>query len=61
MTVEGVSPVLTGLGIGVALASAPGPVQAVLLAEAQRGGISRGFRAMAGAILTFGLLLAATA
>jgi len=61
VTVEGVSPVLTGLGIGVALASAPGPVQAVLLAEAQRGGTSRGFRAMAGAILTFGLLLAATA
>ena len=51
------SPVLAGLGVGIALASAPGPVQAVLLAESVRGGIARGFRALAGANLTFGLLL----
>jgi threonine/homoserine/homoserine lactone efflux protein len=52
-----VSLALTGLGLGIALASAPGPVQAVLLAEAMRGGIARGLRAMAGANLTFGVLL----
>lgn len=46
-----------GLGIGLALASAPGPVQAVLMTEAVRGGVARGFRAMAGASLTFGSLL----
>lgn len=51
------SPVLAGLGVGVALASAPGPVQAVLLAESVRGGVPRGLRALAGASLTFGLLL----
>lgn len=51
------SPLLAGLGVGVALASAPGPVQAVLLAESARGGITRGLRALAGAGLTFGLLL----
>jgi threonine/homoserine/homoserine lactone efflux protein len=49
--------VLAGLGVGLALAGAPGPVQAVLMAEAVRGGPARGFRAMAGANLTFGLLL----
>jgi threonine/homoserine/homoserine lactone efflux protein len=54
-------PVLAGLGLGLALASAPGPVQAVLLAEAVRGGVGRGFRAMAGAALTFGSLLVALA
>src|SRR5215469_12545735 len=53
----GFSPVMAGLGVGIALASAPGPVQAVLLAESVRGGITRGFRALAGANLTFGLLL----
>ncbi len=52
-----VSPLLTGLGLGLALASAPGPVQAVLVAEAMRGGVYRGLRALAGANLTFGLLL----
>ena len=52
-----VSPILTGFGIGVALAGAPGPVQAVLLGEAVRGGVGRGLRALAGANLTFGLLL----
>jgi threonine/homoserine/homoserine lactone efflux protein len=51
------SPVMAGLGVGIALAGAPGPVQAVLLAESARGGINRGFRALAGANLTFGSLL----
>lgn len=62
LAAEGVlSPVMAGLGVGIALASAPGPVQAVLLAESARGGITRGFRALAGANLTFGLLLACLA
>jgi threonine/homoserine/homoserine lactone efflux protein len=61
MTGVTLAPVLAGLGLGLALASAPGPVQAVLLAEAVRGGVGRGFRAMAGASLTFGLLLFALA
>ena len=61
MTAVGIAPVLAGLGVGVALAGAPGPVQAVLLAEAIRGGVARGFRAMAGANLTTGLLLMALA
>jgi threonine/homoserine/homoserine lactone efflux protein len=52
---------LAGLGIGIALAGAPGPVQAVILAEAARGGPSRGLRAVAGASLTFGTLLIALA
>src|SRR5215472_2400246 len=51
------SPVLAALGVGAALASAPGPVQAVLLAESVHGGVARGLRALAGASLTFGLLL----
>jgi threonine/homoserine/homoserine lactone efflux protein len=51
------SPVMAGLGIGIALAGAPGPVQAVLLTEAVRGGIARGFRALAGVHITFGLVL----
>lgn len=51
------APVMAGLGVGIALASAPGPVQAVLLAESVRGGITRGFRALAGANLMFGSLL----
>jgi threonine/homoserine/homoserine lactone efflux protein len=55
------SPALAGLGLGIALAGAPGPVQAVLLAEALRGGTRRGLRAMAGANLTFGALLLALA
>src|ERR1051326_8412193 len=45
------------LGIGVALAGAPGPVQAVLLSEAVRGGARRGFRALAGVHVTFLALL----
>jgi threonine/homoserine/homoserine lactone efflux protein len=53
-------PVFAGFGIGIALGGAPGPVQAVLLAESTHG-LARGFRAMAGANLTFGVLLVATA
>jgi threonine/homoserine/homoserine lactone efflux protein len=53
----GFSPVLASLGVGIALASAPGPVQAVLLTESVHGGMTRGLRALAGAGLTFGLLL----
>ena len=41
----------------MALAGAPGPVQAILFAEAIRGGVGRGLRAMAGANLTFGFML----
>src|SRR5918999_483812 len=47
MTGVTLSPVLAGLGLG--------------LAQAVRGGVGRGFRAMAGASLTFGLLLFALA
>lgn len=49
------------LGIGVALAGAPGPVQAVLVSEAVRGGVGRGFRALAGVHATFAALLVAIA
>lgn len=52
---------LAGLGIGVALAGAPGPVQAVIFAEAARGGPRRGIQAVAGASLSFGTLLIALA
>jgi threonine/homoserine/homoserine lactone efflux protein len=48
---------VAGFGIGVALAGAPGPVQAVILAESARGGVRRGLRAVAGASLSFGTLL----
>jgi threonine/homoserine/homoserine lactone efflux protein len=58
---ESWSAILAGLGLGIALAGAPGPVQAILLAESLRGGVGRGFRAMAGATLTFGALLIALA
>jgi threonine/homoserine/homoserine lactone efflux protein len=51
------SHIAAGFGLGVALAGAPGPVQAVILGEAIRGGVTRGLRAMAGANLTFGVLL----
>jgi len=54
---DNASPVLAAFGIGVALASAPGPVQAVLLTEAVRGGVPRGLRALAGSSFTFGSLL----
>ena len=58
---EVLSPALAGLGLGIALAGAPGPVQAVLLAEALRAGPLAGLRAMLGATLTFGMLLVALA
>ena len=48
---------LTGLGLGVALGVSPGPVQVLLLTEAARGGLRRGFQAMAGANGTFLALL----
>jgi threonine/homoserine/homoserine lactone efflux protein len=51
------APILTAFGIGIALASAPGPVQAVLLAESVRGGMTRGLRALAGSSGTFGSVL----
>jgi threonine/homoserine/homoserine lactone efflux protein len=54
---EAFAPALAGLGLGIALAGAPGPVQAILLGEVLRGGTARGLRAMAGANLTFGVLL----
>lgn len=44
---------VASLALGVALAGAPGPVQAVLLGESIAGGTARGFRAMAGANLTW--------
>jgi len=59
--VNDLSPVLASLGLGIALAGAPGPVQAILLAEALQGGAGRGFRAMFGANLTLGALLVALA
>jgi len=52
---------LAALGIGIALAGAPGPVQAVILAEAARGGPRRGIQAVVGASLSFGTLLVALA
>lgn len=61
MTSEALTPILAALGIGIALAGAPGPVQAVLLAEAVRGGIRPGLQALAGASLTWGALLLALA
>ncbi|MEW6059688.1 MAG: LysE family transporter [Actinomycetota bacterium] len=45
-------------GLGIALGASPGPVQLLLFSEASRGGVSRGLRAMAGANLTFGAMLA---
>ncbi|HEX7464499.1 MAG TPA: LysE family transporter [Actinomycetota bacterium] len=48
-------------GLGVALGASPGPVQLLLFSEASRGGVSRGLRAMAGANLTFGAMLALVA
>jgi threonine/homoserine/homoserine lactone efflux protein len=51
------SSVAAGFGLGIALAGAPGPVQAILLTESVRGGVPRGFRAMAGANLTFAALV----
>jgi len=56
-----VEPAIGAFGIGLALAGAPGPVQAVLMGEAVRGGVARGFRALAGVHVTFGALLVALA
>jgi threonine/homoserine/homoserine lactone efflux protein len=61
MTDVATAPVVAGLSLGIALASAPGPVQAVLLGEAIRGGVGRGLRAQGGAVATFGLMLLALA
>jgi threonine/homoserine/homoserine lactone efflux protein len=52
---------LSAFALGLVLASSPGPVQAVLLAESARGGRRRGFAAMLGANATFAALLAALA
>ena len=58
---EGVlGPVAAALGIGLALAGAPGPVQAILLTESVRG-LGRGLRAMLGAAATWATLLLVTA
>jgi threonine/homoserine/homoserine lactone efflux protein len=51
------SPVIAAFGVGAALASTPGPVQVVLLTESVRGGMARGFRALAGASTVFASLL----
>jgi threonine/homoserine/homoserine lactone efflux protein len=51
------APIAAGFSLGIALASAPGPVQAVLLGEAIKGGVARGLRAQTGAVLTFGVML----
>jgi len=51
----------SAFGLGMALGVSPGPVQMVLLTESARGGAGRGFRAMAGANATFGVLLVALA
>lgn len=52
---------LSAFALGLVLATSPGPVQAVLLAESLRGGRRRGFAAMAGANVTFAILLLALA
>jgi threonine/homoserine/homoserine lactone efflux protein len=52
---------LSAFALGLVLAGAPGPVQAVLLAESARGGRRRGFAAMLGANATFAVLLMALA
>lgn len=51
----------SAFALGLVLASSPGPVQTVLLAESMRGGRRRGFAAMAGANATFAVLLLALA
>ena len=61
IVIAAVAPALTALGIGLALAGAPGPVQAVLLAESTRGGVPRGLRALVGVHGTFGLLMVSLA
>ena len=49
--------VASAFGLGATLGLLPGPVQFILLTEATRGGVRRGFAAMAGANGAFGLLL----
>ena len=49
--------VASAFGLGATLGLLPGPVQFILLTEATRGGVRRGFAAMAGANGTFGVLL----
>lgn len=51
------SSLTTSLAIGLAVASAPGPVQALVISEAMNGGIGRGLAAAIGAAISFGLLL----
>ncbi len=53
--------VASAFGLGATLGLLPGPVQFVLLTEATRGGVRRGFAAMAGANGMFGLLLVSLA
>jgi threonine/homoserine/homoserine lactone efflux protein len=61
MTIDALAPVLGALGIGLALAGAPGPVQAILLTESVRGGVPRGMQALLGAFATWASLLLAVA
>jgi threonine/homoserine/homoserine lactone efflux protein len=55
------SSIAAGFGLGIALAGAPGPVQAVILTETVRGGMQRGLRAQIGANGTFLVLVACLA
>jgi threonine/homoserine/homoserine lactone efflux protein len=55
------SSMAAGFGLGIALAGAPGPVQAIILTETVRGGMGRGVRVQIGANLTFAVLLLALA
>jgi leucine efflux protein len=55
--VAALSHAATGFGLGIALGVSPGPVQLLLLTEAARAGVGRGFRAMLGANGTFLVLL----
>jgi threonine/homoserine/homoserine lactone efflux protein len=59
--VDDLSLMLSAFGLGAALGALPGPVQFVLVTEASRGGLRRGFTAMAGANGMFGGLLVALA
>jgi len=56
VTLETLGPVIGALGIGIALAGAPGPVQAILLTESMHG-LPRGIRALLGAASTWLTLL----
>src|SRR5439155_683734 len=55
------SALAAAFALGIVLASSPGPVQAVLLAGAARGGWRRGAAAMLGANATLAALLLALA